>query len=133
MSLLLDTHVWVWSQEDPERIGKRARRRLEDTGEDLFVATISSLEIARLIHVGLLEFEGKLDRWVEVSLDLLRCGSLELSHAVAVAAYQLPGAFHKDPADRILAATARVHGLTLVTADQRLLDYRPVRTLDARR
>ena len=133
MSLLLDTHVWVWSQEDPERIGKRARRRLEDTGEDLFVATISSLEIARLIHVGLLEFEGKLDRWVEVSLDVLRCGSLELSHAVAVAAYQLPGAFHKDPADRILVATARVHGLTLVTADQRLLDYRPVRTLDARR
>lgn len=47
-------------------------------------------------------------------------------------AYRLPGKFHKDPADRLLVATARVHDLTFVTADERILAYRGVRTLDAR-
>jgi PIN domain nuclease of toxin-antitoxin system len=132
MSLLLDTHVWIWSQEAPDRIGVSARTRLADPDERLYVATISSLEIARLIDVGLLELEGELDRWVRDSTDALQCCTLEMSRAVAIGAYGLPGAFHKDPADRILVATARKHDLTLVTADERLLAYDAVRTLDAR-
>ena len=133
MGLLLDTHVWIWSQEDPDRIGKRTRRRMESADEQLYVATISSLEIARLIHVGLLEIEGALDRWIKDSLEAIQCGVIEMSNPAAIGAYQLPGEFHRDPADRILVATAREGRLTLVTADERILDYGPVRTLDARR
>lgn len=133
MSLLLDTHVWVWTQEAPDRIGVRARSRLEAPSERLYVATISSLEIARLVHVGLLEIDEALSRWIGDSINALQCNTIELSHTVAAAAYHLPGTFHKDPADRILVATAREHDLTLVTADDRILKYRSVKTLDARK
>ena len=132
MSLLLDTHVWVWTQEAPERIGARARRRIEKTDDRLFVATISSLEISRLIHGGLIELDGALDQWVKASLEALQCSEIEMSRTAAIHAYTLPGKFHKDPADRILVATAREHQLTLVTADERILSYRPVKTIDAR-
>lgn len=132
MSLLLDTHVWIWSQEEPERIGGQARRRMERADERLYVATISSLEIARLIHVGLLGLNGTLERWIKDSLEALQCSAIEMSHQVAIGAYQLPGTFHKDPVDRILVATARAHHLTLVTADERILRYRSAKTFNAR-
>ncbi|MFM9197801.1 MAG: PIN domain-containing protein [Planctomycetia bacterium] len=59
--------------------------------------------------------------------------SIDVDHRVAIEAYKLPGRFHKDPADRMLVATARINDLTLVTADERILAYREVRSLDARR
>ena len=133
MSILLDTHVWIWSQEAPERMGRRARSRIERADQKLHVATISALEIARLIHVGLLEIEGSLEAWITDSLEALQCVEIEMSRKAAIDAYQLPGTFHKDPADRVLVATAREHGLTLVTADERILAYRAVKTVDARR
>lgn len=132
MSLLLDTHVWVWTQECPERIGPRARARLEDAGETLFVSTVSTLEIARLIHGGQLVLKGNLAAWVARSLELIHARGIELTHEMAIGAYALPAAFHKDPADRMLVATARACKLVLVTADERLLACRSVQTLDAR-
>ena len=90
------------------------------------------LEIARLIHVGLLELGGSLDQWIDDSIEALQCSSIEMSHRIAAGAYRLPSGFHKDPADRILVATAREHDLTLVTADERILAYDSVATLDAR-
>lgn len=131
MSLLLDTHVWIWSQVEPHRIGRKAMRRLEKAGERLFVATISSLEIARLVQVGLLEINGELEAWIRDSLEALQGSSIGLSHQAAIGAYQLPGSFHKDPADRVLVAIAREHQLTLVTADERILNYGHVKTLNA--
>lgn len=132
MSFLLDTHVWIWTQEAPEKIGPQARGLLETTREELCVATISSLEIARLVSVGLLELKGSLNRWVRAAVDSVEAHSIPLDHAIAIESYKLPGRFHKDPADRILVATARVNNLTLVTADERILAYRGARTLDAR-
>lgn len=76
--------------------------------------------MARLVAARLLELKGSLDRWVRAAVD-------------SIEAYKLPGRFHKDPADRILVSTARMNDLTLVTADERMLAYRAVRTLDARR
>lgn len=132
MALLLDTHVWVWSQAEPERLGPTTAARLEDPQEALFVSPVSTLELARLTALGRLDLRPDVERWVEASLDLLACATAEVTHAVARGAYALPGDFHRDPADRLLVATARVHGLTLVTADARILDYPHVQTLDAR-
>ena len=56
-----------------------------------------------------------------------------LSSKIAAEAYRLPGEFHRDPADRILVATARLESWTLLTADRRILDYPHVRTKDARK
>lgn len=133
MSLLLDTHVWIWTQEQPDAIGSGSRTLLETTTDELCVSAVSSLEIARLVAGGLLELRGSLDRWVRSAIDSIEARSIDVDHRVAIEAYKLPGRFHKDPADRLLVATARLHDLTLVTADERILAYRSVRTLDARR
>ncbi len=132
MSLLIDTHVWIWSQEEPEKIGRRACSQIREA-DGLFVSTTSTLEIARLIEHRLLGISRDLDEWITCSLKALRCEEIGLSREVALGAYQLPGTFHRDPADRILVSTARVHGLTLVTADRRILRYRGVKTLDIRK
>ena len=131
MSFLLDTHVWIWSQEQPDNLGPQATRDLADPITPLFVSTVSTLEIARLVAAKRIELTGTLHSWISDSLDLLLCKSIEVSHQVAVEAYSLPGAFHKDPADRILVATARLHDLTVLTTDERILDYVNVKTQDA--
>jgi PIN domain nuclease of toxin-antitoxin system len=131
--LLLDTHVWVWSQERSGRLGVEAVRLLSDDASEINVATISTVEIARLLSTGDLALSCVLDTWVEQSLLSLVAGTLPLSHTIASRAYSLPGEFHRDPADRILVATALCHGLTFMTADERILAYPHVRSVDARR
>jgi len=131
MNLLLDTHVWIWSQETPERIGEQARQEILRSDRAIYVSTISTLEIARLATIGLIELKGPLDLWVRESLEALQGTAIEISHQISMGAYQLPGDFHKDPADRLIVATAREHDLTLVTADHRIQLYQSVDTLDA--
>jgi PIN domain nuclease of toxin-antitoxin system len=133
VSLLLDTHVWVWSQERPDELGPETTRLLTDPQVTLYVSTISTLEIARLVSIGAIELTDTLISWVTATLESLSCKTVEISHAIAAEAYALPPGLHKDPADRILAATARLEHLTLLTADGRILEYSHVETFDARR
>jgi PIN domain nuclease of toxin-antitoxin system len=131
--LLLDTHVWVWSQEHPERIGRRAARLLLSPEHVNAVCAVSTLELARLIAAGDVVLSIPLRDWVEQALADLEAETLVVTHEIAMEAYALPGKFHRDPADRILVAAARCHGSTLVTADDRILAYAKVRTIDVRR
>lgn len=133
MRLLLDTHVWIWTQEQPGRLGDATTQSLTDPETSLHVSTISTLEISRLVAMGTIELSGSLDSWVTDTLGSLFCSTIEMSHEIAAGAYSLPPGLHKDPADRILVATARRHDLTLLTADERILSYPHVQTLDARR
>ena len=57
MRYLLDTHVWIWSQENPERLGTKTRRELTNLDAERFVSPISTLEIARLVYIGLLRLK----------------------------------------------------------------------------
>ena len=82
------------------------------------ICTISTLELARLLAVGMISLAVPLHEWIEQSLRELAATTLPLTHEIAVEAYALPSAFHKRPADRILVATARIHRLTLLTADE---------------
>lgn len=133
MSLLLDTHVWIWSQERPDQLGPETSRLLTDPQIALYISTVSTLEIARLEAMGAIELTGSLGSWVKLTLDSLSCKTVAISHEIAAEAYALPPVFHKDPADRILVATARLEHLTLLTADDRILGYHHVETFDARR
>ena len=128
----MDTHVWLWSQIEPERIGPETQERLLDASQSLTVATISTLEIARLVWGGRVELGMGIQDWIERAASLMAVRTLELCHRVAVESYLLQEPFHRDPADRVLVATARVHGLKLFTADQRILEYPHVSTHDAR-
>ena len=132
MTFLLDTHVWIWTQEAPEKLGELTTRLLTDRQNVLYVSTISTLEIARLLMVGTVSLSEPLTSWVSETLRALECGTMEISHQIAIEAYSLPGDFHKDPADRILVATARIYDLTLVTMDERILQYSHVTSQDSR-
>jgi PIN domain nuclease of toxin-antitoxin system len=132
MELLLDTHVWIWSQESPGHIGRQSRTALLDENNPVFVSTISTLELARLIALDELRISIDLQTWVERSLRLLSASTMEISHEIAIEAYRFPQPFHRDPADRLLVATARIHAFRLVTADDRILRYPGVETVDAR-
>ena len=133
MSYLLDTHIWIWSQENPEQLGQKSRRELADIAQERFVSAISALEIARLIHLGLLRLRHRFAEWKQFSLEELNAATLDVSHEIAWEAYNLPGKFHNDPADRVLVATARIANLTLITADDLILRYPHVKTLSAKR
>jgi PIN domain nuclease of toxin-antitoxin system len=130
--VLLDTHVWIWAFEGSERLGASAREILENQENERWISPVSTLEIARLIEGGDFVINCPFASWVEQSIVDLRLKTQEVSHEVAMKAYQLPGSFHRDPADRQIVATAICHGLTLMTADERILQYPAVKTIDAR-
>ena len=132
-SVLLDTHVWIWAQLEPERLGPATKSLLLKPESQLHVATISTLELARLAKFGHVELGLPVGKWIERAIELLGAESLPLTHDIAVESYSLPEPFHRDPADRILVATARKHALQLVTADERILQYPHVATLEALR
>jgi PIN domain nuclease of toxin-antitoxin system len=133
MKLLLDTHVWIWSQEDPDRIGTQTKRLIVGQQHENHVCTISTLELARLVAIGDIKVSIAVKDWVEQALQAIQARTVEVSHDISLGAYALPGSFHKDPADRILVAAARQHELTVLTADERILNYTGVQSRDARR
>lgn len=131
MKILLDTHVLIWSQERPEELGKKTRKLLMDPGHTLFISSISTLEIGRLLYLGRLTLNKGLQEWLDEAFLNLQASELTLTHAIACESYALPGEFHKDPADRILVATARMEKAGLLTSDKLILDYPHVSTLDS--
>lgn len=133
MKYLLDTHVWVWSQEAPGKFGRKTEKILTSANHERTVSAISTFEIARLIAHGRLQLRQPFATWKTQSLHDLVATTIDVTHEMAWEAYHLPGQFHKDPADRILVATARLHDLTLLTADDFILRYAHVKTLSAKK
>ena len=130
MKVLLDTHVWIFAEEDPTRIGKKAKAILLDQGVKIFVSTISTLEIAQLHYRGRLSFKVPIMTWVKKSIDNLNLETIALDHQVSISAYDSDITIHSDPADRILVATAREYSMKLITADKKILALDWVDTID---
>ncbi len=121
MKLLLDTHIWLWALLEPERLAPAVREALASGENELWLSPISVWEALLLAERGRVRVSGSPVEWVEQMVRALPRREAALTHDIAVASRQL-ALSHEDPADRFLAATARVLGLTLVTADARLLD-----------
>jgi len=124
-NFLLDTHVWIWMQEADRQLPSLAIRLLEAAQQErrLFASAISVLEIAQLESKRRVQLTLNIHAWLEQSFADDGIQLLPLTPEIAVASTRLPGSLHRDPADRILAATARIEALTLLTRDVRLLDY----------
>src|SRR5258708_6666003 len=101
MTLLLDTHVWSWAVEAPDKLGRRTKALLIKSGNDRLVSAISALEIARLCLDGRMIFSVSPKTWIEHSAKDLRLQPVDVGDAIAVEAYSLPDPFHRDPVDRI--------------------------------
>ncbi len=121
--LLLDTHVLVWVDEGNPRLGREATQTINKAlaSGQLGVASISFWEIAMLVRKNRLDIQIELDVWRR---ELLQNGLLEipLQGSTALRAGQLR-TFHGDPADRMIVATALEYPATLVTADNKILDW----------
>ena len=125
MKLLLDTHIWLWSVLEPERLGKRARLLLASEEHELWLSVVSSWE-ALLLHKNKKLYLGSDPvQWVRRASQSLQ--EVPLTQDIVVAAHEIE--LHDDPADRFLAATAMILDLTLVTADARLLGLENIATL----
>ena len=130
MNLLLDTHVWIWSQLEPERLSTRARDTVTDPANTLALSPVSVWETLLLADKGRVDLAPDPWHWIRTALATRPLKEVPLTHEVALRSrsVRLP---HDDPADRFIAATAMVHGLTLVTADRSLLECPDIRVLPA--
>jgi PIN domain nuclease of toxin-antitoxin system len=126
LRLLLDTHIWLWTLQDPRRLGKRVQQEIRDPANELWLSPISTWEALTLHAKGRIRLHDNLASWVARATAPFH--EAPLTHEIALAARQLLIA-HQDPADRFLAATAEVLNLTLVTADASLLGLGNIATL----
>jgi len=128
VNLLLDTHIWLWSHLAPERLTKGVARALEDPANELWLSPITTWEVVTLAARGKIELDPDPQRWVRQALAAAPTHEAPLSHDIALAA-ENTGLRHRDPADRLLVATARILGLTLVTSDERIVKHAKVKLL----
>ena len=126
MKLLLDTHIWLWSLREVDRLARRVQEELQNPSNELWLSPISTWEALTLHARGRVRLEDDLEKWVaDATKPFLEA---PLTHEIVTAARLLPLP-QRDPADRFLAATAQVLDLTLVTADAGLLGLGEIATL----
>ena len=118
--MLLDTHIWLWSLLDPDRLGDATRHALGSNDNELRLSPISVWEALLLSERGRVALNPDPHRWLREAMSIAPVAEAPLTIDVALASRSVD-VEHQDPADRLIVATAAVHGLTLVTADTRLL------------
>lgn len=131
MKILLDTHIWIWSHLEPDRIGKRLSQALLAPSNQLWLSPISVWECLVLAEKKRLSFDCDTRDWIAQALEQAPMHQAPLNHEVALASRTID-LDHEDPADRFLAATAQVYDLFLATADQRMLKGGGFQTLPNR-
>ncbi len=131
MKLLLDTHIWIWSVANSTRLSSRVAKALTDPANELWLSPISIWEFLLLHRKGRIKVPEGFTTWVSRALTAtpLKEAPLTFEVAQALATIDLP---HGDPADRFLLASAKVFGLTLVTADENLIAAPGIKALPNR-
>lgn len=127
---LLDTHIWIWHVSGSERLPATLRTALDEAAGQLWLSPISVWEVGMLAARGRIELTGGPRRWVEQAQVRFPLAEAALTSEVALRSHEVE-LEHRDPADRLLAATAIVHDLTLLTVDDRLAAAPGVRTRSA--
>jgi PIN domain nuclease of toxin-antitoxin system len=136
--LLLDTHTVLWMVEDHPRLGAETAKTINRAAREdrIAVSAITPWEIALLVSKKRIDMQQDPLEWVNAALSLPGVHLVPLDPEIAVASTRLPFDMHSDPADRILVATARHLGATLVTAHKTLLSLAKkgnFRAIDAER
>jgi PIN domain nuclease of toxin-antitoxin system len=131
MKALLDTHIFVKWVSSPDELSLAQRHVLDAASGSapVMISDISLWEIATLVSLGRLALDRPLREWLEQAVAPPLVRRVDISPAVAAAVADLPDTFHRDPADRIIVATARVMGAVLLTNDVRIRDAGIVQTV----
>ncbi len=128
--ILLDTHIWVWWVHGDTHLSRKHVEQIERHEEEgLGISVISYWEVAKLVEYNRLSLPCPVADWFEQALNYPGITPFELTPRIAIESTQLPGKFHRDPADQIIVATARVYNLPLLTTDSRILEYPHVQKL----
>ena len=122
MKLLLDTHIWIWALNQPERLSGKVRRALQKPANELYLSPISVWEARHLERRRRIRLQQPFDVWVQQALTRAPLREAPFTLAVALAAVRI-GLPQPDPGDVFLAATAMTLGLTLVTGDKQLIEF----------
>ena len=125
MRFLLDTHIWLWSIGEPDRISERINKVLTNPESQLWLSSISIWEALLLVRKSRVQIENTFEDWLATALTKIPVTEAPLTFEVARAltAISLP---HTDPADMFLAATAKAFDLTLLTADRNLIQAKGI-------
>jgi len=121
LNYLLDTHIWVWSLLDSRQLGKKVRKALDDPENELWLSPVSLWEFLILVEKGRITVNNSVGEWLDAALQRAPMKEAPLTFEIARKSRSVR-LEHEDPADRFLAATAVVLELTLITADERLLN-----------
>lgn len=126
--ILLDTHIWIWWIHGSTSLSPNLRRLLEQNEDSgLGISIISCWEVAKLYQNKRLELPLELSSWIDIGLNYPGIKLIPITPEIAVESTQLPGSFHKDPADQLLVATSRVLNIPILTADSKIINYEHVR------
>jgi PIN domain nuclease of toxin-antitoxin system len=126
--IVIDTHIWVWWVHGDERLRGRYLDLLQQNeGAGLGVSVVSCWEIAKLVEYKRLVLPLPILDWFDKALSYPGVRLLDLTPEIAAESAALPGEFHRDPADQLIVATARIHDCPVLTADGKILDYIHVR------
>ncbi|HYX71601.1 MAG TPA: type II toxin-antitoxin system VapC family toxin [Nitrososphaera sp.] len=122
--IVLDTHIWVWWVHNDSQLSEQQRMLIqENEAQVLGINVISCWEIAKLVEYDRLTLPCSVSDWFEKALAYPGIQLLNLTPRIAIESTQLPGIFHRDPADQIIVATARVYDCELLTADEKIQKY----------
>ena len=128
--VVLDTHIWVWWVHGDTQLPERYFAYLQEHElQGLGVSVMSCWEVAKLVEYDRLELPRPVSEWFDLALAYPGVRLLDLTPRIALESTQLPEGFHRDPADQLIVATARVHGAPLMTLDARILHYPHVQTV----
>ena len=128
--IVLDTHIWLWWVHGTKHLTEQQAKVIkENESRVIGVSSISCWEIAKLVEYGRLELPKPIKDWFKISIEYPGLKILEITPEIAMESTQLPGEFHKDPADQIIVATARINNCPLVTSDRKMLEYPHIKTI----
>lgn len=130
--IVLDTHVLIWWVNNDSQLSAAARKAITGTlkgGKELLVSSITAWEIALLVKKGRLVLTMDVSDWIATTAAIDGVRYVPVDNELAIHSVELPGEFHPDPADRMITALARRYNVSLVTADNRIREYKHVKTV----
>ncbi len=129
--ILLDTHVLVWVMTEPQRISRAAASAIRRgrAGGGLGIAAITLWEMALLFSRGYLRAPGTVEDAIQAMLDSSGVTVRPFTPTIAALASQFPEDYPRDPADRLIGATARAEGIALITRDERIRQSKLLKTI----
>ena len=129
--IVLDTHAWIWFVNNPQQLSVTARRAVREamSRKAIYISSISAWEVALLEASGRIKLTISVQDWIAGSEALPFFNFIPVDNSIFLRSVFLPGPLHRDPADRVIIATAIMKGMPIVTKDEKIRKYSKVKSI----